>query len=380
MSFVFCWLELSSLSAIFIFIPLSSLIGDFFPVSVMDCSGLVLEKFVKYVREEDVFSNELIVPPAFCLKHIGSMPTTIKLSVRNGYEIWLDVDKVNGKLIGMRRFYEDFGVEPGQTLMFVYVGGFDMNVFIFGFDDAEIDYPLIVHPLQKSSAKHVYADEGEFSFVKVVRCGRHIIDEFVLPESFVDRVGFTIPSSLEYVVKGGEVFVGSYTRERSAISGMASFCKFLGKPHLSCFSRLVFTFDGCSTFQITAFAGSMIETELYPIVPPSFDPLVQSTAFHILANETDMLPFISSVEIRMKYRNLSLLWDKRDTINVYLGDRSWELSVRMSNKRTTTTITAGWQELRSDLGLEKGDLCVFEWKNETVRNFNMCVFRNIAPV
>ena len=111
----------------------------------------------------------------------------------------------------------------------------------------------------------------------------------------MDRVGFTIPSSLQYVVKGGEVFVGSYTPERSAISGMASFCKFLGKPHLNCFSRLVFTFDGCSTFQITAFAGSMIETEMYPIVPASFDPLVQSTAFHILANETDMLPFMSSV-------------------------------------------------------------------------------------
>ncbi|WOG81861.1 hypothetical protein DCAR_0101015 [Daucus carota subsp. sativus] len=147
----------------------------------------------------------------------------------------------------------------------------------------------------KSSAKHVYADEGEFSFVKVVRRGRHITDEFVLPESFVDRVGFTIPSCLEYVVKGGEVFVGSYTRERSAISGMANFCKFLGNPHLNCFSLLVFTFDGCSRFEITAFADSMIETEIYHIVPPSFDPLVQSTAFHILPNETDMLPFMSCV-------------------------------------------------------------------------------------
>ena len=111
----------------------------------------------------------------------------------------------------------------------------------------------------------------------------------------MDRVGFTIPSCLEYVVKGGEVFVGSYTRERSAISGMANFCKFLGNPHLNCFSLLVFTFDGCSRFEITAFADSMIETEIYPIVPPSFDPLVQSTALHILANETDMLPFMSCV-------------------------------------------------------------------------------------
>lgn len=91
------------------------------------------------------------------------MPTTIKLSVRNGYEIWLDLDKVNGKLIGMRRLYEDFAVEPGQTLMVVYVGGFDMNVCIFGFDDAEIDYPLVVHPLQKSSAKHGY-------FVSILFC------------------------------------------------------------------------------------------------------------------------------------------------------------------------------------------------------------------
>ena len=82
----------------------------------------------------------------------------------------------------------------------------------------------------------------------------------------------------------------------------------------------------------------------------------------------------------MKYRNLSLLWDKRDTINVYMGDRRWELSVRKSNKRTTTTITAGWRELRSNLALEIGDLCVFEWKNETIRNFNMSVFRDIAPV
>ena len=55
----------------------------------------------------------------------------------------MDLDKVNGKFIGMRRLYEDFAVEPGQTLMFVYVGGFDMNVCIFGFDDAEITILLL---------------------------------------------------------------------------------------------------------------------------------------------------------------------------------------------------------------------------------------------
>lgn len=82
------------------------------------------------------------------------MPLTLKLVIRNGYEIWVDFDKVNNKLIGVGFLFSHFSIRGGQSLVFEHYGGFDMNVSIFGVDCSEIEYPAIVHHLQTRKPKH----------------------------------------------------------------------------------------------------------------------------------------------------------------------------------------------------------------------------------
>lgn len=60
--------------------------------------------------------------------------------------------------------------------------------------------------------------------------------------------------------------------------------------------------------------------------------------------------------------------------------RCWKLEIRHRDDWKRTTINGGWLVFRTDLELEDGDLCVFEWKNETIRNFNVVIVkRNNVP-
>ena len=93
------------------------------------------------------------IPHVFCMKYVPVMPCTVKLSLVNGYEIWLDFDKNKEVLSGVKVFLEDFGVVEGQTLVFLYVGGFDFHVQILGLDGSEIEYPSIHQQSQTSAPK-----------------------------------------------------------------------------------------------------------------------------------------------------------------------------------------------------------------------------------
>ncbi|XP_074338985.1 B3 domain-containing protein Os08g0324300-like [Apium graveolens] len=117
-------------------------------------------KFGRRVRLSECSSNEIRVPHAFCLKYDGRIPATLKIIVRNGYEIWVDFDKVNEKFKGFREFYHDFGIISGNTLLFEYVGNFDMKVVIVDMYGSEIQYPHRVHELQKQLPNLVSIYDG----------------------------------------------------------------------------------------------------------------------------------------------------------------------------------------------------------------------------
>ncbi|KAK1373092.1 hypothetical protein POM88_029285 [Heracleum sosnowskyi] len=97
-------------------------------------------KFVTLLRDADCVCNELVVPHSFCVKHCAKIPLTVKLSMRNGYEMWLDFDKKKEKFIGLYFLYSYFCLKGGQSLFFEYAGGFVFKVSIFGFDGSEIEY------------------------------------------------------------------------------------------------------------------------------------------------------------------------------------------------------------------------------------------------
>lgn len=43
-----------------------------------------------------------------------------------------------------------------------------------------------------------------------------------------------------------------------------------------------------------------------------------------------------------------------------------------------TTINDGWCLFRDDLKLNENDICVFEWRDDTIRNFEVRVVKYIS--
>lgn len=96
-------------------------------------------------------------------------------------------------------------------------------------------------------------------------------------------------------MRSGVLFPGSYNQDTGTLSGIASFCRYLGRPHISCYNVLCLTFDGCSVFKLTAFDGAMVETSVYPMSICCINHLPKPTAFHILVKAVDLLPFTECV-------------------------------------------------------------------------------------
>ena len=84
------------------------------------------------------------------------------------------------------------------------------------------------------------------------------------------------------MLRGSDHFVGCYNRERNTLSGIASFCKMLGKNHLDCYNILFFTYDGSRNFNVNAFDAAMVETSVYPIQSLRYQVVPYITAFHIM--------------------------------------------------------------------------------------------------
>lgn len=85
------------------------------------------------------------------MKYGRRIPCAFRLIVRNGYAKWIDFDLVKEQFIGLRDFYQDFGLSSGHTLVFEYAGDFDMKVFICDMYGSEIEYPKILRNLQNSA-------------------------------------------------------------------------------------------------------------------------------------------------------------------------------------------------------------------------------------
>lgn len=56
--------------------------------------------------------------------------------------------------------------------------------------------------------------------------------------------------------------------------------------------------------------------------------------------------------------------------------RCWKLQICHRSDRKRTTINDGWLIFRTDLQIEEGDICVFEWMNESIRNFKVRIVKH----
>ncbi|XP_074368824.1 uncharacterized protein LOC141708896 isoform X2 [Apium graveolens] len=339
-------------------------------------------KFARRLRLSGCNSNEMRVPHAFCMKYGSRIPATLKIIVRTGYEIWLDFDKLNEKFNGLREFYHDFGIICGNTLLFEYVGNFDMKVVILDMHGSEIQYPSIVHPLQERHLSPVSIYDGGWTFVRNLGGGGPVIDSVYVPIEFDDHVGALIPERVEFVVSSGYEFVGQYRRGVNSISdltGLQSLCNMLHVVDLNCFHLLFFTFDGHRKISVTTIDKTHIENPLSPLPPQSvsaFGDVTGAPAFQFGVKQFHLLWNEHGVDIPVQFRSLCKCWKKTDYISAYVGNRVWLLKIRRRSDRKRTTINDGWRMFREDLKLDLGDTCIFNWRDGSIRNFNVLVVKN----
>ncbi|KAL8108432.1 hypothetical protein AgCh_024768 [Apium graveolens] len=234
-------------------------------------------RFERHLRISECTSNEMRVPHAFCEKYGHRIPSTVRVLVRNGYELWVDFDRVSEKFRGLGDFFHDFGMKSGNTLVFQYGGDFDMKVCILDIYDSEIQYPPVVHNLQTCAPSNVSIYEGGWSFVRYLGWGGKGCDSVYVPYEFDDHVGALIPERVDFVVSSGR-----------------------------------------DKFAITAIDTSHIDSPLSPVPPPS--NLNGCTAFEIVIQKFHLLPHEHGVDIPVEFKELSNRWLKKDHISAYIGE------------------------------------------------------------
>lgn len=77
----------------------------------------------------------------------------------------------------------------------------------------------------------------------------------------------------------------------------------------------------------------------------------------------------------MEFKSLCKKYRKIDYISAYVGTSCWKLEILKRNDRRRTTINDGWSIFRLDLELLPGDTCIFQWRNGSIRNFDVRVLK-----
>ncbi|KAK1401394.1 TF-B3 domain-containing protein [Heracleum sosnowskyi] len=313
----------------------------------MDSSGLVCEKFVKFITRSDTWNNELRIPSDFCSKYGNRLPASFHVILRNGYRLPVDFDQRRGILKGTKC--------------------------------SEIEYPHIVHHLQTCHPRRVTLGNGGWRFVFFVDPTVSLVDEIEPPITFIERCGCTFPIWPRIALNNGKVFRGTYSRQTGKISCLRTMCDVLGLADLKSFHMLLFTYDGVGMVNVSVFDENLFEV-VFPGSPTSIDETSQAfdiaSGFKITIQPCHMLKYCYGVDISTEYKDLCNMWDRIDYINIYSGDSSWRLQVKKRNDWKRTTINDGWVEFREDLGLNVGDICSFQCCTYSYSNFTISVIKN----
>lgn len=85
-------------------------------------------------------------------------------------------------------------------------------------------------------------------------------------------------------------------------------------------------------------------------------------------------------DILVEFKELSNHWLKKDHISTYVGIRCWLLEIRRRRDKRRCTINGGWLMFREDLHLDVGDTCTFQWRDDSIRNFNVVVQKRVVDL
>lgn len=71
------------------------------------------------------------------------------LKFRNGYELPVVLNAEHSTVCGLSTLYDDFELRGGEMLVFEFDGVSGFNVHVIGNDNLEIEYPNLVHHMQR---------------------------------------------------------------------------------------------------------------------------------------------------------------------------------------------------------------------------------------
>ncbi|KAL1822885.1 hypothetical protein ACET3Z_009663 [Daucus carota] len=134
------------------------------------------------------------------------------------------------------------------------------------------------------------------------------------PVAFVERCGFALPMQIQYVLSNGKKFAGSYDSQLSRFTGFSLMFEILGEANM---------------------VGEILDD----------------------------------------FMGLSEVWENFQCINVYSGSCRWRLLARKRDDNNCCRIVDGWQKMRDCLGLEIGDICVFQCPIRSFDQFRIRVLK-----
>ncbi|KAL1813669.1 hypothetical protein ACET3Z_023734 [Daucus carota] len=227
----------------------------------MESSGLIVEKFIKYVTEEDVFSDELRIPCGYASKLGDLVGEKLLLKLKTGYCLEVTYNKGLGKMIGVEALYSDFHLEGGELLVFEFAGDGNFNVYIIGRDFCEVEYPNVVHALQEIGPRKVSLVKGGLKFVKFVTESEPILDYMVAPISFAERCihPLSLKCFVRYVLPNGKKINGLYDELTYKFSGLQTIPELLGNADLNSFNMLLLSYTEGAHLTISIFDDNFVE-------------------------------------------------------------------------------------------------------------------------
>lgn len=80
-----------------------------------------------------------------------------------------------------------------------------------------------------------------------------------------------------------------------------------------------------------------------------------------------------SQEILDDFMRLAEVWKNFQCINIYSGSCCWRLLARNREENFCCTIVDGWQKKCDGLGLEIGDICIFQCPIDSCDQFKIRV-------
>uniref|UniRef100_A0A162A3Z5 Uncharacterized protein n=1 Tax=Daucus carota subsp. sativus TaxID=79200 RepID=A0A162A3Z5_DAUCS len=233
----------------------------------MECSGVIVEKFMKFLTADDTKKDEMKVSTEILRKYGSRIQPSFFLKFRNGYEKTVVFNEETGTFYGLFSIFYDFNLEGGEMLLFEFNGSRDFNDLLIGLVLREIEYPNIVHYMQKKRPRVVSVRNGGLKFVHIVRDEDPLFDECEPPYSFKKALPM-LPGYQSFIFSNGKKIVGGYNHGREKFHSLRKFCAIVGLENFREFNVVLFSYEENGVSTVSVFDDLFVEF-IFPGTPVS---------------------------------------------------------------------------------------------------------------